>query len=248
MSRYAVRALVKRPGFTLVAVLTLALGIGANTAIFSVVNGMLLLPLPYASPDRLVWLAAQSEAGFGISVSISNYHSWEERARVFDTMGAVRNTSLNLTGTGEPERLSAAQVLGDYFGALGRAALLGRVFHADETRRGAERLAVVSHGLWQRRFGGDPDLVGRTFGLDGQPFTVIGIMPADFGVRRTATDLWVPMGVYAGELPWENRGRSPGIYAIARMSRASAWRRPGTTWRQSAGRSRPKPTGGARRP
>lgn len=136
--RYAARVLAKSPGFTAVAVITLALGIGANTAIFSVVNGVLLLPLPAKDADRVVFLAARSQAGYDISVSIPNYHSWEEHARVFETMGASRGTSLNLTGGDQPERLEGQQVLGDFFGALGRSAAIGRTLRGDETRRGAE--------------------------------------------------------------------------------------------------------------
>ena len=215
--RYAARVLAKSPGFTAVAVITLALGIGANTAIFSVVNGVLLLPLPARDADRIVFLAARSEAGYDISVSIPNYHSWEEQSRVFETMGASRGTSLNLTGGDQPERLEGQQVLGDFFGALGRSAAIGRTLRGDETRRGAARLAVVSHGFWKRRFGGDPDLVGQTLMLDMQSFTVIGIMPEDFFYPSPSNDIWVPMGVYADTLPWDQRGNSPGMYGLARM-------------------------------
>ncbi|MDP6610499.1 MAG: ABC transporter permease, partial [Vicinamibacterales bacterium] len=215
--RYALRTLGKRPGFTAIAVLTLALGIGANSAIFSVVNGMLLLPLPYGEPDRLVWLQARVPAGFNISISIPNYHDWEERSRTFEAIGAARFADVTMTGTEEPARLRGLQVIGDYFGTLGRAPILGRALTADETRRGADRLAVISAELWQRQFNRDESILGRSLRLDGQPFTVIGVMPARFGFSRPLTDIWVPMGAYADSLPWESRGRSPGIIGMARM-------------------------------
>ena len=215
--RYALRSLAKRPGFTAVAVLTLALGIGANSAIFSVVNGMLLLPLPYAEPDRLVWLQARAQSGFNISISIPNYHSWEEQARAFDNIGAARIADLTMTGAEAPERVRGLQVIGDYFGVLGRTPVLGRTLTADETRRGADRLAVISYELWQRRFAGDNGILGRSLTLDGQPFTVIGVMPPNLGFSRPLTNIWVPMGAYADTLPWESRGRSPGIMGLARM-------------------------------
>ncbi len=215
--RYAVRSFAKRPGFTAVAVLTLALGIGANSAIFSVVNGMLLLPLPYADPDRLVWLQARAQSGFNISISIPNYHSWEEQARAFDNIGAARIADLTMTGAEAPERVRGLQVIGDYFGVLGRTPVLGRTLTADETRRGADRLAVLSYELWQRRFAGAEDILGRSLILDGQPFTVIGVMPPNLGFSRPLTNIWVPMGAYADTLPWDNRGRSPGIIGLARM-------------------------------
>ncbi len=189
--RYAVRTLLKRPGFAVVAVVTLALGIGANTAIFSVVNGVLLLP--------------------------SNFHSWEEQNRVFETIGASRGTNMNLTGGDQPERLSGQMVLVDFFGALGRMPVLGRVSRGDETRRGAERLVVISHGLWKRRFGNDAGILGQTLLLDGLPFTVIGVLPEDFMYPTPETEIYVPIGVFAESLPWDVRGDSPGIYALARM-------------------------------
>ena len=215
--RFALRSLAKRPGFTAVAVLTLALGIGANSAIFSVVNGMLLLPLPYAEPDRLVWLQARATSGFTISISIPNYHDWEAKARVFDNIGAARIADLTMTGAEEPERVRGLQVIGDYFGTLGRTPVLGRTLTAEETRRGADRLAVLSYELWQRRFAGDEGIVGRSLTLDRQPFTVIGVMPPNLGFSKPLTNIWVPMGAYADTLPWDIRGRSPGIMGLARM-------------------------------
>ena len=213
--RFAVRQLIRRPGFTAVAILTLAIGIGANTAIFSLVNGVLLTPLPLADDGRLVWLGARAESGFDISVSIPNYYSWEERNGVFESIGARRGTTFNLTGGDRPERLGGAHVIGDFFGVSGRQPFLGRTIRPEETARGAERLAVLSYGLWQRRFGSEPGRIGQAIILNGEPFTVIGVMPEDFFFVR-GTEIWVPMGIDES-LPWESRGNSPGIYGIARL-------------------------------
>ena len=220
---FAVRQLIRRPGFATVAILTIAIGIGANTAIFSLVNGVLLTPLPLAAGE-LAWLGARAENGFDISVSIPNYYSWEERHGVFDSIGARRGTTFNLTDGSRPERLGGAQVIGNFFDALGREPFLGRTIRSEETVRGAARLAVLSYGLWQRRFGSDPDLIGEAIILDNESFTVAGVMPEDFFFARD-TELWVPMGIDQS-LPWESRGNSPGIYAVGRLS-------PGVTMAQA---------------
>lgn len=212
--RYAARQMLRQPVFATVVVVILAIGIGANTAIFSVVNAVLIAPLPLGDPDRLVWLVARAESGFDISVSLPNYYDWEARNTTFDAIGAMRLVSLNLTGD-PPERLQGRQVVGDYFGALGRTPARGRPILAEETARGAERLAVISHAFWQRRFDATPEIVGETLILNGNAFTIIGVMPTDF-FFGTETDVWIPMGVDA-TLPWENRGNSPGIYAVAHM-------------------------------
>ena len=221
--RHGIRRLVARPGFVAVTLATLAIGIGANTAVFSIVHGVLLAPLPVAEGDRLVWLGAVGN-GFELSVSIPNYYSWEAQNRTFETIGARRNRSFTLTGGDRPERLPGSQVLGDFFGVLGFPPLLGRTIGADETVRGAARLAVIGHDLWQRRYAGDPGVVGEAIVLSGEAFTIIGVMPADF--RFGETQVWVPMGVDE-TLPWEERRNSSGTYAIARM-------RAGVTFEQAA--------------
>jgi len=221
--RHGIRRLVARPAFAAVTLATLAIGIGANTAVFSLVHGVLLAPLPVADGDRLVWLGAVGN-GFQLSVSIPNYYSWEEQNRTFETIGARRNRSFTLTGGDRPERLPGSQVLGDFFGVLGVPPQLGRTIRADETVRGAARLAVIGHDLWQRRYAGDPGVVGQAIVLSGEAFTVIGVMPGDF--RFGAAQVWVPMGADETR-PWEERGNSSGTYAIARM-------RAGVTFEQAA--------------
>lgn len=212
--RHGIRRLVTRRSFAAVALATLAIGIGANTAVFSIVHGVLLAPLPVADDDRVVWLGAVGDNGFQISVSIPNYYSWEAQNRTFETIGARRNLQFTLTGGDRPERLVGSQVLGDYFGVLGAPPVLGRTIRADETVRGAARRAVIGHDLWQRRYAADPGVLGRPIVLNGEAFTIIGVMPGDFGF--SGAQVWVPMGADETR-PWEERGNSSGTYAMARM-------------------------------
>src|SRR5262245_1133206 len=193
--RYGARMLLKKPGFTLIAVITMALGIGANTAIFSVVNAVLLKPLPYGDPDRLVWMWGNiRNGGNRASVSPLDFIDYRAQNAVFEQFGAsfTVSSSINLTGGGEPELLNSRVVTANYFDALGVRPLLGRVFKKEEEQFGQHRVAVLSHGLWQRRFGGDQSVVGREITLNDENFTVIGVMPPDF--RPTlAAEIWGPM-------------------------------------------------------
>ncbi|HKG12766.1 MAG TPA: ABC transporter permease, partial [Pyrinomonadaceae bacterium] len=150
--RFGVRMLLKKPVFTAIAVLALALGAGANTAIFSVVNGVLLRPLPYKDPDKLVRLGEWSKQVPGMSISYPNFKDWRERNRVFDGLAATQFDSYNLTGGDEPERLQGRNVSYNFFDVLGVVPSVGRSFRADEDRAGAPRVCVIGHGLWQRRF------------------------------------------------------------------------------------------------
>jgi predicted permease len=213
--RYGLRMLVKSPGFSLVTVITLALGIGANTAIFSVVNAVLLNPLPYPESERLVLLNERNQQTEKIFVSWPNYLDWREQNRVFENIGVYNRDSYNLTGDGEPERLLTAQVSADLFSALRMDAGLGRVFNSDEDRRGANPVVVLSYGLWQRRFGGDSRILGRAITLNECGYTVIGVMPADFQFL-SRVELWVPAGQLSGG-DWQQRGNHPGLYGVARL-------------------------------
>ena len=193
--RYGVRMLVKNPGFAFVAVLTLALGIGANTAIFSIVNAVLLQPLPFSEPDRLVWVWGNiRNGGRTASVSPLDYLDYRAQNTSFEHFAATFSVpaSFNLTGSGDPERLQGQAATGNFFQALGVNASLGHTFLLENEEPGRDQVVVLSHKLWQRRFGGDPSLIGKTLSLDGKTFEVIGVMPAEFNYPRGA-ELWTPM-------------------------------------------------------
>ncbi|MCI0490260.1 MAG: ABC transporter permease, partial [Blastocatellia bacterium] len=193
--RYAIRILLKNPGFTAVAVIALALGIGANTAIFSVINAVLIRPLPFEEPDRLVWVWGNiRNGGNRASVSPLDFLDYREQNRSFEQFAARISVpvSFNLTGGSEPERLASAVVTGNYFQALGVNPALGRAFQLEDEKPGHDQVVVLSHGLWQRRFGGDPSIVNSRITLDGKSYEVIGVMPAGFKFPQTA-EIWVPM-------------------------------------------------------
>lgn len=202
--RYGSRMLRKNPAFTLVAVLTLALGIGANTAIFSVVSGVLLRPLPYSSPERLVqfWETNPLKGWTQATVAPANLFDWQEQNQSFEDIAAYMGSdtkeagmsNLFLTGEGEPERVRGLHVTGNLFSVLGVSAARGRTFTPEETLAGNHRVAVLSHDLWLRRFGGDPSIVDQTISINGANRTVIGVMPDGFYFPAKEVELWVPMG------------------------------------------------------
>jgi len=213
--RYGARTLLKQPGFTLIAILTLSLGIGANTAIFSIVNAVLLRPFPYEAPERLVILLERGSAGGGFSPSYPNFADYRAQNTVFDSMAAVRqNESFNFTGAGEPERLQGRLVSAEFFSTLGIKPLLGRDFLAEEDRAGATPAAILSYGIWQRRFGNDPGVIGQQLTLNNQSFTVVGITPPSFQFGEQA-DVSVPIGLSAER--FRPRGRDPGTDVVARL-------------------------------
>jgi putative ABC transport system permease protein len=195
--RYGFRMLVNKPAFTLVAGLTLALGIGANTAIFSVVNSALLRPLPYPNAERLMTIWEDHRARNGPEnewTSPPGFEDWRDQAKSFDHVVALQNWQPTLTGQGEPERLLGAQVSHDTFTMLGVAPTLGRSFLPEEDQRGVESVVIISHSLWQRRFGADPSLVGKRISLNGESRMVIGVMPAGFKFPIIANaDIWRPI-------------------------------------------------------
>src|SRR5882724_5572624 len=193
--RYGVRSLLKRPGFTAIALIALALGIGANTAIFSLVNAVLLRPLPFAEPDRLVWIWGNiRNGGNRASVSPLDFLDYRKQNTTFEEFAASFGVPLplNLTGSGEPERLTAAGVTGNYFKALGAKPALGRTFQLENEKPGSDQVALLSYGLWQKRFGGDAGIVNKTVTLDGKTCEVLGVMPQDFTFPQSA-ELWVPI-------------------------------------------------------
>jgi putative ABC transport system permease protein len=211
--RYGVRMLSKSPGFALVTILALALGIGANSAIFSVVNGVLLRPLPFTTADRLVFMSEWSQQVPNMSVSYPNFEDWRRETRTMEGMAAFRSNGLILTGGSEPERLTAREVSHNFFTLLGTAPSIGRTFLPGEDKPGGERAAILSHGLWQRRFGGDPSIVGRPLTLSDESYTVVGVLPQEFE-WQAPVDIWVPIGLGAGAGTMQNRGNHPGIYVL----------------------------------
>ena len=213
---YAIRLMVKNPGFTTVAALALMLGIGANSAIFSVVNSVVLKPLPYEAADQLIFLSERSSQLEGMSISYPNFTDWREQNQVFEKIGVYRRQSYNLTGTGNPERLNGGQLSADLFAALRVRPALGRLFTNEEDQPGATPVVVLSDGLWQRRFGGEKQIIGQTITLDGRAFTVIGVMSPDYQFPNRV-DMWMPVGQEARNPGWENRGNHPGLYGIARL-------------------------------
>jgi predicted permease len=200
--RYGIRTLAKNPGFTAAAVLTLALGIGANTAIFSVIENVLLRPLPYPQPERLVeiWNTYEPQVPRG-GLSPGDYADWQQQNQSFSEMGAYARISqgFNLTGEGEPQRILAGYASSELFPMLGAKVVAGRSFLSEEDRAGSEPVVILSHRLWQSRFGGDPGVVGRAIALDNQHYRVVGVLPAGFQLLRWP-DLWMPIGQYGDDL------------------------------------------------
>ena len=198
--RHGARSLLKRPAFTLIAVTTLALGIGANTAIFSVVNTVLLRPLPYSDSQRIVTIW-QNNTKAGVArndVSPANFLDWREQNRSFASMSGIEPFGLTMIGNGEPERFPAWLVTDGFFETLGSKPLHGRTFTSADYQPGNERVVVISYALWQRRFGGDPNLVGRKLTLNGQPFTVVGVMPTEFQFPADR-EVWAPRVLREGD-------------------------------------------------
>src|SRR5215510_1677781 len=191
--RYGLRMMLKNPGFTLIATLTLALGIGANTAIFSVVNALLLRPLPYPRPERLVKVfRVQPDPTKGMLPSIWSYPRFEmlrDQNQSFAEVAGFNQSPYNLTGTDAPEQLQMEMVSDGYFPLLGVNTIVGRSFTLED----AGTVALLGYGLWQRRFGGDPQVVGRTIELDKQGFTIVGVLPPGFRGQSGTADVWLPM-------------------------------------------------------
>jgi putative ABC transport system permease protein len=204
--RYGIRGLLKRPGFTVIALITLALGIGANTAIFSVVNAVLLRPLPFQKPEELVIVWEDlAFAGFPHNTPApANYVDWKTQNQSFVDMAASRETSFNLTGDGEPERVSAYAVSANFFPLLGVQPLLGRSFVPEEDQPGGSKAVVLSYGLWQSRYGGDRNILNREVLLNGEKYAVVGVMPASFQFFAKDVRVWVPIALTQEQ--WANRG------------------------------------------
>src|SRR5262245_20726421 len=223
--RYGLRVLRMRPGFTLIAIITLAIGMGANTAIFSIVNAVLLRPLRYQEPERLVRLWASSpERGLAyFSVSAPDFLEWQRQNHVFERMAAYDSgENYNLTGGQEPEQLPGIRVSAGLFRLLGVDPMLGRTFSAEEDAASNKaHVIILSYGLWQRRFGAEPKLIGQTITLGDESYTVIGVMPPGFRLPSNRSELWLPLA-----LDPNVTGRGMGfLRVLARM-------KPGVTFEQ----------------
>src|SRR6185503_19115535 len=208
--RYGFRMLLKNRSFTFIAIFALALGIGANTAIFSVVNAVLLRPLPYNDPARIMTVL-HKELG---PVAPANFFDFREQQSVFESIAAAQYWTANLTGRDRPEQINGVQLTADMFHLLGVPPLLGRTFSDGEDQPGNERVIVLSHRLWQRRFGGDSGLINQQITLDGQSYTIIGVMPKEFQFApfwATRAEMWAPLNL-APRTP-DRGGQSLRIFA-----------------------------------
>jgi putative ABC transport system permease protein len=195
--RFGLRMLIKNPGFSFIAILTLGLGIGANTAIFSILNSVLLRPLPFREPERVVqvWTTQPSRSKDRVAASLPDLNDWKEQNTVFEDLATVTFESFNLTGGGEPQRVSAGSVSPNFFNVLGVSAERGRTFVEEEGQRGKHQVIVLSHGIWQRAFGGELSILNSKVEMDGVAYTVVGILPPDFQFVDRQLDLWIPMAL-----------------------------------------------------
>lgn len=222
--RYALRQLARSPGFTVVVIITLALGIGASSAIFTVVNSVLLRPVPYPESGRLMVLQEMNLTRAPVFASVpANYRAWARQSDVFESTYAVQGSVMNLVGEGEPVRVSTARVTGQCFETLRIQPLLGRVFGPAEDVAGKSNVVVLTHPFWQRQFGGRPDIIGHTLRLNDQPYTVIGVMPVDFE-RGELYEMYTPAAF--PEQVWQNRSAQLLSFAFGRL-------KPGVTLAQA---------------
>jgi predicted permease len=226
--RYGLRMLRKNPGFAIVAVLTLALGIGANTAIFSVVSGVLLNPLPYPEPERLAALYSKTAQFDQSSISYPNFLDWVRDNRSFSALAGYRQDDLSLTGMGEPERVPGEMVSASFFTLLGVKPVLGRTLVTGDDQVGAVPVAIISTGLWKRKFAASPDVVGKTMTLDGKSYTIVGVLPANYryiGNNYQRSDVFTPIGQW-NDPTFRDRRIGMGMNAVGRL-------KPGITFGQA---------------
>jgi putative ABC transport system permease protein len=217
--RYGLRMLAKAPGFTVIAVLTLALGIGANTALFSIVNGVLLNPLPFPHPEQLVTLH-ESKPNFPTgSISYPNFRDWQKENHTFSGMAIARGFNFNLTGNGPAEQIRGGFVSSDFFQVLGVKPAIGRLLAPGEDQIGAAPVALLGGGFWKRKFAGSPAILGKNIALDGKDYRVIGVIPANYDLNLPnlrVSDVYVPIGQW--DIPWlKNRGAGLGIHGVGRL-------------------------------
>jgi putative ABC transport system permease protein len=217
--RYAGRMLAKGRMVTAIAILALTLGIGANTAIFSVINAVLIKPLPYPRPEQLVRIYEKSPQFEQMSVSYPNFLDWQRESRTFERMAVYRHQQFNITGNAEPERVRGRLVSADFLSTLGVQPAMGRDLRAEDDRAGAGPVVLLSHGFWQRRMGGDPDILGKPLTINGKDYTVVGVLPSSFKFYDPV-DILVPIGVQE-ELAFKVRDFHPGLRAIGRLRKGA---------------------------
>jgi len=223
--RYGIRMLLKTPAVTFVVILALALGIGANTAIFSVVNAVLLRPLPYDQSEQLVFLNERNPAIDEMSISYPNFTDWRNQNQVFEKIGVYNRGSYNLTGWGDAERIVTGQMSADLFSVLRVNAAHGRTFTNEEDKPGGNPVVVLMHSFWQRRFGGQLSVLNQPLTLNGKSYTVIGIMPEGY-TFPSRVEMMVPVGQLSDQPSWQQRGNHPGLYGVGRL-------KPGVTMGQA---------------
>jgi predicted permease len=213
--RYGLRTLGENPGFAAIAILTLALGIGANTALFSVVNGVLLNPLPFPNPDQLYELYSKTPVDEHSSISYLNFLDWRKDNHSFSTLGAFRASDMNLTGAGEPERLHGHMISAELFPTLDIPPILGRNFRPEEDQTGSAPVAIISDGLWKRKFGLSPDVINKTIALNGRAYTIVGVFPGRLPIF-SASDVYTPVGQW-DDPTFRDRRVGMGMFAIGRL-------------------------------
>jgi predicted permease len=226
--RFALRMLARKPGFTAVAVITLALGIGVNTVLFSVVNGVLLNPLRYGEPDRLVALYSRNGSFTKSSISYPNFLDWTRDNHSFTAIAGYRGDDYSLTGLGEPERVPVEMVSAPFFSVLGVQPVIGHDFTPEEDQLGAGPVALISGGLWKRKFGASPDVLGKSMTLNGKAYTILGVIPADFhyqGNNYHRSDVFVPIGQWSEPI-FRDRRVGMGMNAVGKL-------KPGVTFEQA---------------
>src|SRR5690349_9448960 len=215
--RYGLRILVKSPGFSLIAIITLALGIGATTIMFAVVDAVLIRPLAYPHPEQLVHLSEAYERRPGMSIAYANLTDWQAMNHVFSSIGGIRPHALTLTGNGPAEQLEGRSVTHEFFRTLGVSPALGRDFSAQDDQPSGTPTVILSQKLWRRRFNSDPAIIGRSITLDRRQYTVIGVLPPGFSYNDVVPDAFVPAGLITDPDFRQNRYTHSGIYAVARL-------------------------------
>ena len=217
--RYSLRVLARTPGFTIVAILTLALGIGATTAVYAVADGAILRPFPYPDMDRLMLIGEIGANGQPMSVSWPNFQDWQTQNDVLSEIGLYRNQTVTLTGAGDPERLSGSLASSGMFAATGIPPLMGQVFGPADDQPDAGHTAIISERLWRTHFGARADMVGQVVAFDNEPYTIAAVMPAKMRFPGRTTDVWLPLGLSVRGFP--PRGAHPGLQAIGRVKPGS---------------------------